>query len=66
MKSKITLLMLIIAASMFGAMLKNIPVSVTQPDGTRLDLLSSGDEYFNRLHDKNDFTVIQGNDGWYY
>jgi M6 family metalloprotease-like protein len=66
MKIRIAILTLIIAVSMFGAMLRNIPISVTQPDGTKLDLFSSGDEYFNRLHDQNDYTIIQGDDGWYY
>jgi M6 family metalloprotease-like protein len=66
MKNKISTLILIIAASMFGAYLKNIPMTLTQPDGTKHELLATGDEFFNRLHDPDDFTVIQGSDGWYY
>ncbi len=64
---KNTVLIILTAATvMFGAYLKNIPVTVAQPDGTVLELFSTGDEFFNRLHDINDFTIIQGSDGWYY
>jgi len=62
----IVLIIFTAATVMFGAYLKNIPVTVSQPDGTVLELLSTGDEFFNRLHDADDFSVIQGNDGWYY
>lgn len=51
----------------FAALLENIPSQVSQPDGTVLELLASGDEYANRLHDANGFTIIQSQtDGYYY
>ncbi len=64
---KITLIIsLAVSAFLSGAHLKDIPVTITQPDGTEINLFASGDEFFNRLHDVNDFTVIQHDDGWYY
>ncbi|MFO7809915.1 MAG: M6 family metalloprotease domain-containing protein, partial [Candidatus Delongbacteria bacterium] len=49
-----------------AAYLENIPILVTQPDGSDINCFSTGDEFFNRLHDKDNYTIIQGNDGWYY
>lgn len=45
---------------------ENIPQRLTQPDGSVLLCLASGDEYFNFLHDEAGYTIIQGNDGFYY
>ena len=51
----------------FANKLLNIPTQVKQPDGTSISCLASGDEFFNYLHDKNGFTIIQNpNDGFYY
>jgi M6 family metalloprotease-like protein len=66
MKKAIITFIFMVTAALFSAYLKNIPTAVTQPDGTTLNLFATGDEFFNRLHDENDFTVIQGSDGWYY
>jgi M6 family metalloprotease-like protein len=63
---KFLITVLAITALACGAYLKDIPMTVAQPDGTELNLFATGDEFFNRLHDENDFTVIQGDDGWYY
>ena len=51
-----------------AAPLFNQPVEVTQPDGTRLALLASGDEYYNWAHDAQGFTVVQdsGSGWWVY
>lgn len=49
-----------------AAYLENLPTVVTNPDGTKIECFSSGDEFFNYLHDKDGFTIIQGEDGYYY
>ncbi len=65
-RTLIVLCTLIFALSLFGARLMNKSVTVTQPDGTTLSILASGDEFHNWLHDANNFTIIQdGNTGWY-
>jgi M6 family metalloprotease-like protein len=49
-----------------AAYLRNTPTSIQQPDGTTLNLLASGDEFYNWVHDANGYTVIQdANTGWY-
>ena len=42
-----------------AAYLKNIPVTLTQPDGSVLQCFASGDEFFNYLHDSNGYTIIK-------
>lgn len=42
------------------------PVTITQPDGSTINCFASGDEFFNWLHDADGYTIIQGNDGYYY
>jgi len=49
-----------------AAWVENIPTTVKNPDGTSIDCFASGDEFFNYLHDKAGFTIIQNNDGYYY
>lgn len=45
--------------SVHAAYLRNVPVTLTQPDGTVLHCYASGDEFFNYLHDANGFTIVQ-------
>jgi M6 family metalloprotease-like protein len=49
-----------------AAPLDNFPVTVTQPDGTELNLFVSGDEFYNWLHDAQGYTIIQDPDTGYY
>ena len=56
-------ILLIIACCCFfsvhAAYLKDVPKTLTQPDGTVLHCFASGDEYFNYLHDENGYTIMQ-------
>lgn len=54
------------AITSLAAYLENIPTVVKNPDGTVINCFSSGDEYFSFLHDSDGFTIIIGNDGYYY
>ena len=45
--------------SIHAAYLRNVPMTLTQPDGTVLHCYASGDEFFNYLHDANGFTIMQ-------
>ena len=49
-----------------AAYLKNVPQTITQPDGTVIKCFATGDEFHNWLHDENNYTIIQGQDGVYY
>ena len=50
----------------FAAYLRDVPTTVTQPDGTVLHCFASGDEFFNYLHDANGYTIIQHPKTGYY
>ena len=52
--------------SVHAAYLKDVPMTLTQPDGSILHCFASGDEYFNYLHDKNGYTIIQHPETGYY
>jgi M6 family metalloprotease-like protein len=67
MRKLILLIVALVPVILFAAYLENLPTQVTQPDGSILNLLASGDEFANRLHDANGFTIIQSKtDGFYY
>ncbi|MCK9558446.1 MAG: M6 family metalloprotease domain-containing protein [Candidatus Cloacimonetes bacterium] len=67
MRHTLTIFFCLLVAVLTGANLYNVPSSVTQPDGSELHLLASGDEYANRLHDSLGYTIIQSpDDGYYY
>ncbi|MDA3943000.1 MAG: M6 family metalloprotease domain-containing protein [Bacteroidetes bacterium] len=72
--SSIKRTILIITAILFlfpsvsnAAWLNNEAVDVKQPDGSTLSLFATGDEFYNWLHDADQFTIIQSEtDGFYY
>ena len=50
-----------------GNYLENIPVNLQQPNGIKLGSMVTGDEYYVRLHDTQNYTIIQSiYDGYYY
>lgn len=51
--------LLCMAIMVHAAFLRNIPQSLKQPDGTILQCFASGDEYYNRLHDAQGYTILQ-------
>ncbi len=50
----------------FGAYLSNVPITIIQPDGTKIDCFATGDEYYNWAHDKDGYTIIQNPKTGYY
>ena len=42
-----------------AAWLENLPSQITQPDGTTIDVLLTGDEFHNWVHNEDGFTIIQ-------
>ena len=59
-------LLLLTPNSAYAAPLEDVPVTVTQPDGIVLNLLASGDEFYNWIHDAKGYTIIQDPDSGYY
>ena len=67
MSRNISIILIGLSSILLGAYLENIPVNLQQPDGTKLSCIVTGDEYYVRLHDENNFTIIQNKeDGYYY
>ena len=71
MKKLVTLLLVLLTLclgvfNVQAAYLRDVPVTVTQPDGTVLHCFASGDEFFNYLHDSNGYTIIQHPQTGYY
>ena len=50
----------------FAAYLENVPVTLKQPDGTVVECLATGDEYYNWVHDKDGYTIVQHPTTGYY
>jgi M6 family metalloprotease-like protein len=49
-----------------AAYLKNIPMSLQQPDGTSINAFATGDEYYYRIHDAQNYTItINRQTGFY-
>lgn len=67
MRKILLIVFLAISLNVFAAYLTNQPSSVTLPDGSSLNLLASGDEFYNWLHDEAGFTIVQSaEDGFFY
>ena len=48
-----------------AAPIKNLERVMIQPNGDTLRCFVSGDEFYNRLHDANGYTIIQDDAGYY-
>ncbi|MBM3436152.1 MAG: M6 family metalloprotease domain-containing protein [Bacteroidetes bacterium] len=49
-----------------AALLRDVPQTIILPDSSVIQCFSSGDEFFNWLHDENGFTLIFDSDGFLY
>jgi len=49
----------------YGAYLTNVPIILTQPDGTVINCFATGDEFYNWVHDSLGYTIIQDTTGYY-
>ena len=49
-----------------AAFVNNMPVARLQPNGDTLHCFATGDEFYHRLHDADNYTIIQNHaNGWY-
>jgi len=62
----LTVLTSFFGISAFGAYLRNVPQTITQPDGTKINCFATGDEFYNWLHDSAGYTIIQDKITGYY
>ena len=67
MRLPLILLFTIFISSSFSAYLKDVPQQIKQPDGTVINCFSSGDEFYNWVHDKDGYTIVRSqDDGFLY
>ncbi|MCL2167996.1 MAG: M6 family metalloprotease domain-containing protein [Lentimicrobiaceae bacterium] len=65
-KLSVLFLLLNICFLSFGAYLENVPTQLVQPNGEVLNLFTTGDEFYRRVHDADGYSIVPGEDGWYY
>ena len=67
MKNKIIILLVIFFSLNIAAYLENIPLKLYQPDESIFECFATGDEFYVRLHDADNYTITQSSvDGYYY
>jgi M6 family metalloprotease-like protein len=54
----------LLAVAVFAVPKFNVPVSISQPDGSKVECLGSGDEYGYRLFDRNNYTIVKEQGGY--
>ena len=58
---------LIICSPILAAYLEFVPQTIMQPDGSKIQCYSSGDEFFNWVHDEDGYTIVRSEiDGFCY
>ncbi len=63
---KILLIVLLVSSYIYAAPIKNMPIQLNQPDGSKVDCFISGDEFFNYIHDKDGFLIVLNPNTKYY
>jgi M6 family metalloprotease-like protein len=66
MKIGFLLGLILLISNLFGAYLTDVPQTLSQPDGSELNCLATGDEFHNWLHDENNFTIMQHPETGFY
>ena len=57
--------LIMIAAHLVAAPHSFLPIEATQPDGSKISIYASGDEFHNWLHDGNNYTIVKDESGAY-
>jgi len=58
-KSIFIAILWLFTTTVFAAYLRNVPITLTQLDGTKIECFATGDEYYNWVHDKDGYTIIR-------
>ena len=57
----------LLGTTLFAAYLRDVPIDLTMPNGQSFSCFVSGDEFYNRFHDQDGYTIVQSQtDGYYY
>ena len=67
LRYQLIVLLFFISSVVSATWFENIPRTIKQPDGSFLHCLITGDQYYRRLHDQADYTIIHNSeDGYFY
>ena len=66
LKFSLILFLILFSLGLQAAWLNNVQQTITQPDGTVVQCFSTGDEFYNWLHDAKGFTIIQNQNTGFY
>lgn len=67
LKSFLLGVVLLMANSAHAVFVDKMPIDRIQPNGDTVHMFVTGDEYYHRYHDANDFTIVQNQAGyWVY
>lgn len=64
--SSCLILLLLLSFPVSGSYLRNVPRTLTQPDGQQVQCFVSGDEFYHYLHDSEGFTIVQNPQTGYF
>jgi len=53
------LIMVLIGTNLVAAPHSFLPIEAIQPDGSKISIFASGDEFHNWLHDENNYTIVR-------
>ncbi|HPV14392.1 MAG TPA: M6 family metalloprotease domain-containing protein [Candidatus Cloacimonadota bacterium] len=59
------LIMVLIGTNLVAAPHSFLPIEAIQPDGSKISIFASGDEFHNWLHDENNYTIVRDSRGAY-
>jgi M6 family metalloprotease-like protein len=57
--------MVLVGTNLVAAPHSFLPIEATQPDGSRIHIYASGDEFHNWLHDEHNYTIVKDDRGAY-
>jgi M6 family metalloprotease-like protein len=65
-KSLLFTILVVMSSHLSAAYLKDVPYDLKQPNGEVLHCFITGDEFYHRVHDKENFTILQNHATGYY
>ncbi len=66
LRASVLIFACLLSLNLQAAFLKNIPQTLTQPNGTILHCFATGDEHRHWLHDASNYTIVQDQVTGYY
>ena len=59
MRMLLCIFAMLVSSSVWAAFMKNVPQTLTQPNGVIVNAFATGDEYYNWIHDTDGYTILK-------